>query len=205
MKSDDENKMDIREVEKRIESIEQSIKQLRVALKHFKDNQLPDKLNNEVPLLKEYAWKVITYLIVLTVLSSIGALWLLLSNAVWIPNLKAGLVSLAAGLLGSSISAMLSALQRRANGWEFSDGSTFPGDEPKERFNESMIPFFLARPFLGMAVGFLAFVGGLSAFLIDVGTPPDLYELAFIALLAGLFAKTLLDKPKEVFDNLVGK
>lgn len=197
--------MDVYQIEQQITGIEGDLRKLRTELKKLKDEHRKVQLGKEGDGLKKQARNVIVYLISLILLCSAGIVWLLLTNVGWSMNLRAALVSFAAGMLGSGVSAMLSALDRKANGWEFSDGTTYPDDDRKQRFSERMTYFFVARPYLGASVGLLVFVGGVSGFLLNVGNPPDLYKLTFLSLLAGLFAKTLLEKLKNVFDYLFGK
>lgn len=64
------------------------------------------------------------------------------------------LLTIYAGALGSSVMALRSVIERIANGWELSDGTKLPASEPEDKFVARMIPGFLARPFLGSAVGF---------------------------------------------------
>ena len=196
--------MDIYQIEQQITVIEGDLKKLQTEVKKHKDVRLKELLQDEEPGLKNQARMITLYLVALIVLCSAGIVPLLLINVGWPADLKAVLVCLFAGMLGSSVSAMLSALQRKANGWEFRDGTSYPDDASKERFNERMTYFFLARPYLGASVGLLVFVGVASGILIKVGSPSDLYKLTFLSLLAGLFAKTLLEKLKNVFDNLFG-
>lgn len=197
--------MDIYQIEQQITVIEGDLKKLQTELRKLRDVRRKELLPIEEPRLKGQARKVTIYLVALIVMCSAGIVWLLVTNIGWPSDLKAALVCLTAAMLGSSVSAMLSALQRKANGWEFSDGTPYPDDARAERFSERMTYFFLGRPYLGASVGLLVFVGAVSGFLINVGSPPDLYKLTFLSLLAGLFAKTLLEKLKNVFDNLFGK
>lgn len=205
MKATSEDGTTLDQLSKRTLEIEQSAKELQTDLKRMKDLRRERLKEEEEPNLKRSAKIVILYLITLTLLSSAAAIWLLIVNTAWSINLRAALICVVSGTLGSSISAMLSALQRRADGWEFSDGTTYPDDQRKQRFNERMIPFFFARPCLGAAVGLLVFAGSLSNYLAKFENPPDLFKLTFLAILGGLFAKTLLEKLKDIFDHLFGK
>jgi len=72
-----------------------------------------------------------------------------------------------------------------------------------------MAPFFIIRPFLGSAVGVLAYVGIVGGFLIaveDAGAAQFSDEgLLFMTILTGLFAKTFLEKMRAAFETLFGK
>lgn len=58
-----------------------------------------------------------------------------------------------------------------------------------------MIPLFISRPFLGSAVGVL-FYSGLAV---------RCEGLTFLAFLGGLFAMTLIEKLRAMFDTLLDK
>jgi hypothetical protein len=115
------------------------------------------------------------------------------------------------GLLGSCVSAGISAAQRYSDGVETRDGRQYPGTERKPRFNDAMIPFFYLRPFLGAAMGVLAYAGLVAGLLFATGSTgsagfavrPE--SVLFAAGVAGLFAKTLIEKLKNSFDQIVGK
>ena len=117
-----------------------------------------------------------------------------------------------AGLIGSATAALLSALQRRASGWELEDGSKVPvvkekdSEASKERFNLRMAPYFLFRPFLGIIAGLIVYYG--SDFLFTPAKPNDGFDLEtwiFFSLLAGLFAKTLIEILKGMFKAVFGR
>lgn len=96
-----------------------------------------------------------------------------------------------------------------SHGWEYSRGGTYPAKEPTGKFVARMVPFFIIRPLLGAAVGFLAYVGIVGGFLIVLQNPEDATfsdeGLLFITILTGLFAKTFLEKMRDAFDTLFGK
>ena len=115
-----------------------------------------------------------------------------------------------AGILGSTSSALISALQRKANGWETEDGEKYPTDNKKEttdnkkeRFSQRMATFFLYRPILGIIGGLLIYFGMQAKIFGDKGVENQ-PEVIFWALLAGLFVKSLLERLKNLFDNLIG-
>lgn len=109
-----------------------------------------------------------------------------------------------AGILGSTSSALISALQRKANGWETEDGKKHPGDGKKEMFSQRMATFFLYRPTFGIIGGLLIYFGMQSKYFGDTGVE-DQSKVIFWSLLSGLFVKSLIEKLKDLFDSLVGK
>jgi hypothetical protein len=109
-----------------------------------------------------------------------------------------------AGVLGSTSSALISALQRKANGWETEDGKKHPIDGKKEMFSQRMATFFLLRPTFGIIGGLLIYFGMQSKYFGDTGIE-DPSKVIFWSLLSGLFVKSLLEKLKDLFDSLVGK
>jgi hypothetical protein len=105
------------------------------------------------------------------------------------------------GTLGSAVAALLSVLDRRAHGWELSNGWKYPQAEPKDKFQLSMVPLFWARPLLGAVMGVLLYVypwpdkvAGLS----DV-------SIGFWGFVLGYLAKSFLDVLKGLFKNVFGK
>jgi hypothetical protein len=111
------------------------------------------------------------------------------------------LIGLSAGIAGSSTAALISALNRQAAGYEDSKGRAHPDPKTKkERFSRGMYHWFLSRPALGGVTGCMAFWGMTAGFF---GTPaPTAARTAFIGVLAGLFAKTLLDVLLNIFKNV---
>lgn len=135
---------------------------------------------------------------------------LLLGGLVCIDDKVGGAVlGVLGGTLGSSISALVSCAERVSHGWEFSRGGTYPAKEPAGKFVARMVPFFIIRPLLGAAVGFLTYVGIVGGFLIVLQNAEDVTfsdeGLLFITILTGLFAKTFLEKMRDAFDTLFGK
>lgn len=57
--------------------------------------------------------------------------------------------SILAGIAGSTCSALLSALERKANGWEDKYANKYPSDEPKNKFSKRMATFFYSDLCLG--------------------------------------------------------
>ena len=165
----------------------------------------------ELVTLRRSARLVVSWL----VLSTLGSLGLVI--AFLGKGTVAGITDLATqrillcvmgGTLGSSVAALLSAAERISHGWEFSGGDKYPAPEPKDKFVARMVPFFIVRPFLGSAMGLLVYVGLTGGYLIAVENAGDAtfsrQGLLFFSFLAGLFAKTFIEKLRAMFDTLFG-
>ena len=74
-----------------------------------------------------------------------------------------------AGILGSASSALISALQRKANGWETEDPENYLPSGGKEMFSQRMASFFLFRPALGIIAGLLIYFGMEAKYFGDTG------------------------------------
>ncbi len=111
-------------------------------------------------------------------------------------------VCIIAGILGSTSAALLSALERKANGWENKNGNKYPKDEPKYKFSERIATFFLFRPVFGILAGLLVYFGMQSKAIgkLQNDTNPD---IIFFSLVAGLFIKLLIEKLKDIIDGLL--
>ena len=116
------------------------------------------------------------------------------------PHLRAFL-ALATGLLGSAIAALISCVQRHADGFEDSCGAQIPPREKTtDRFNRGMYYWFLVRPWLGAVIGTVAYWGLIGKVFGDKGDlDADLPRLAFYSFVAGFLAKSLL----EIFSGLL--
>lgn len=111
-------------------------------------------------------------------------------------------LSISAGVLGSAVAALQSAQERRANGWQFSNGDKYPKDEPSEKFNEGMVPRFYARPFLGAVTGAVFYFGAPTVFGLGADVQADPGRLAFWSFVVGILAKTFLETLKDLFKKL---
>jgi hypothetical protein len=125
------------------------------------------------------------------------------------PDLRLLLLGLFGGTLGSCVAASISAAQRYADGVETRFGVKIPEEGPAARFNRAMVPFFYLRPFLGASMGVVAYAGVVGGLLFTTGSP-DIQQVhpeavLFFGTLAGLFAKTLIERLKDAFDRLLGK
>jgi hypothetical protein len=172
-----------------------------------------DKIQTELLRLRRLAALVFVVLVIWIVAMLALAVGLLDREIAGEPGFA--ILALAGGALGSAVSAVVSAAGRVANGWELSDGKKLPPDDPerppKDMFVAKMAPFFLLRPFLGAATGFLVYVGIVGGVLIAATEPPrpgenlDPYGVLFLSTLGGIFAKTFLEHLRAAFDALFGK
>lgn len=141
-------------------------------------------------------------------------------------------VSVSAGVFGSAIAAMQSMLDRHAHGFELESGDLVPrNDKATDRFSRRMAPWFTSRPLLGGFAGLVVFAGR-SLFTDVVPDAPvvaqdaaavtlddalamaehaplafavdEMLFATFLALLAGLFAKTLIERLKSIFEAIIG-
>lgn len=155
---------------------------------------------NQRPKLICWSWIVIGVLSFIIIATT---LFLILSDNICISTCIGTLLdSIAAGILGSTSAALLSALDRIAHGWEDSYGNKYPQDEPKDKFNIGMVTFFLFRPVFGILAGLLVYFGLQTKYVGD-GTLA-IPNVIFWSLLCGLFVKSLIEKLKNLFDNFVG-
>jgi small-conductance mechanosensitive channel len=164
------------------------------------DEQKTDFKDNQLPKLICWSWIVLgilSFIIIVVTLFLIFSKNLCLSTCISILW-----DSIAAGILGSTCAALLSALDRIAHGWEDKDGNKYPKDEPKDKFNMGMVTFFLFRPVFGILAGLLVYFGLQTKYIGD-GTL-TIPNVIFWSLLCGLFVKTLIDKLKSLFESFVG-
>jgi hypothetical protein len=148
----------------------------------------------------------------LGVVSSAAIAWVLQWDTMQ-PDLRLLLLGMFGGLLGSCVAASISAAQRYADGVETRFGVKIPEAGPAERFNRAMVPFFYLRPFLGAGMGVVAYAGVVAGRLFTTGSSgthdgvPQVHPEAvlFFGTLAGLFAKTLIERLKDAFDVFLGK
>jgi hypothetical protein len=167
-----------------------------------KETIVADGFNSsELPSLKRLFWVAIGYLVVVVGSSLAVAICLATRQTADLV-----LLAVAAGIAGSGTAALVSCLDRRAHGFEDSEGHQVPVSSDRvERFNEGMFPWFLIRPWLGAVVAAVVYWG----FVAGTGSPgtsttdPAPARVAFLGLLSGLFAKIVLDLlrniPKNVF------
>jgi hypothetical protein len=148
----------------------------------------------------------------LGVISTAAIAWVLQWDTLQ-SDLRLLLLGMFGGTLGSCVAASISAAQRYADGVETRFGVKIPEDGPAERFNRAMVPFFYLRPFLGAGMGVVAYAGVVAGLLFTSGSPDTRHEIQqvhpeavlFFGALAGLFAKTLIERLKDAFDGFLGK
>ena len=151
--------------------------------------------------LESWSWRLWLYLLGWVLLSG-AAVAIVVANWCRVPLANYWL-AVSSGVLGASLSGLLSLDDRVANGWEFEDGTREPDPETKkERFNLRLSRGFLARPFLGVVTGPLVLAGGQVGQFAQTGARSHVF---FFCLLGGLFSKTLLDWLKEGFKKILGK
>ena len=114
------------------------------------------------------------------------------------------LLCVAAGVAGSATAALVSTLERHAQGLEDNKrGATPDPTTRKERFSERMFYWFIMRPWLGGAVAAAVFWGFVARDSSPGAQGLPTTRVAFYGMLAGLFAKSVLDilraLPKNVF------
>jgi hypothetical protein len=193
----------IASLRQRIRDGEREVKRLQAEASSSAEIQYKEEIDE----LRASAQKVIVWLVVAVGVTAAVSVCLLVSDRWGSGEWRNCLACLAASVLGSSTSALISALGRRAGGWETHGIKIPPGEG--ERFNEKMAPFLATRPVLGCLTGLLVFSACRAHFLIkgdssNSANPTSLSELVFYSLLAGLFAKTLIEKLKALFDKLFG-
>jgi hypothetical protein len=163
----------------------------------------------EIATLRKLAGAVVSWLVVITLISLGVGVFLLSQSQAANPTAHSIWLCVVGGTLGSSLSALLSAADRISHGWEFSGGDKYPAAEPRDKFVARMVPFFIVRPFFGSAMGLLVYVGLTGGYLIVVqnaqGATFSREGLLFLAFLGGLFAKTFIEKLRAMFDTLFGK
>lgn len=188
-----------------------SLRQL--TLTHVSNNEPAEVINSasesektEINRLQRSAWLLIVWLILLLICSLAFLVWALAA----VPSTTLLLIGMctAAGLSGSIVSVLFSMADRLSNGWELESGKKLPENAEKpDMFGRRMIPWFVIRPFLGAVMGLIVYVGlsgGLLMVHVETGSDLAALRLTFLALLAGLFAKSFLESLKRAFAAFVG-
>jgi len=163
--------------------------------------ELENRYNSERTELKRSANNLIGFLVVLVLVllavSSGLALWTkpLQSNSAKLA------LAVATGTLGSAVAALLSSLDRRAHGWELSDGSKYPKQEPADKFQVLMLPMFWVRPLLGSVMGLVLYLYPWP----DKLPGASGISIGFWGFVLGYLAKSFLDVIKGIFKNVFGK
>lgn len=161
------------------------------------------KYKDQIKALEEKSNKVFLQLtgIILFALIILTTLMITKSGNESIMILRSILIVISCGAMGSSISALTSSLDRRAKGWELETGKKLPREIPIDKFSMRMSPFFLYRPILGIVAAILVWAM-IKSDMINPGEKSD-YYLIFWTTLAGLFAKTLFEKLKDLFKSII--
>lgn len=116
---------------------------------------------------------------------------------------------LTGGAFGASLAALLSVVTRVSRGWELGDGRRFPPHEPGLPFAGRLAPMYAVRPLFGAAVGILVYVLLLGLLLIVLSGEAELsFEpigLLSVALVAGFFAPTFLERVRQTTEAFLGR
>lgn len=107
------------------------------------------------------------------------------------------------GAFGAAVAALLRAVERIAHGWGEGDAGAVHG------FSARRAPLLAVQPVLGAAVGLLLYLllSALVVVLLRVsdGTVFDPQGLLLVAGAAGLFARALLARLRDMIDALFGR
>ncbi|MDH7448333.1 hypothetical protein [Aquimarina sp. 2201CG14-23] len=194
-----ENLNEFKELQSQVLRLKKEVKNISARLKEIQTKKAQEYLVQEEPELRNRFRVVLFILIVCIILTALIIImnYKLLLEIIWICILS--------GILGSSVSALISVLQRKANGWEFKNGMKYPDEFPKDKFSVRMSTFFAIRPILGILSGFIIYYGFQIIGVFKYRTEEfDESNVIFWSLLAGLFAKSMIEKLKDVFKNLIG-
>jgi hypothetical protein len=159
--------------------------------------------------LRRRAWEVLATL-TSTSVGCLAAIVVLMPHTFSSTDSKRlAVLALLGGALGAAISGLVQTCDRYAAGFELMDGTTWPEhDKPTLRFSERCVPFLVLRPVLGAVMGLIVYAGFIGGFLISTTKAPESFSpqgMVFIAVLAGLFAKTFLARVRLVFKAMLGE
>jgi hypothetical protein len=121
------------------------------------------------------------------------------------------MVSLMAGALGSGLVALVAVADRTAgtNGVDPArPGETAYGaGAPSEGVTPALVPMYAIRPLLGAGAGLLAYTGlvGVLLFASRTASEPRTESVLFLAILAGLVAKAVVDRFKRSLDAFAAR
>lgn len=131
---------------------------------------------------------------------SLGLLLVVLVNPPWLraligpshqTDLEDLLVTMLAGAVGGCVSAMLAYLEHASE---------------KKNFDSAYLPWYIARPLLGLLLGLVGFFvakGGLLATVPETdGQDFNDYGLAGLGCMIGLFSKQAIEKLREIFQTI---
>lgn len=159
--------------------------------------------------LRRRAWEVLATL-TSTATGCLAAIVVLMPHSFSSNDSKRlAMLALLGGALGAAVSGLVQTCDRYAAGLELTDGSAWPPrDKPVARFSERCVPFLVLRPVLGAVMGLIVYAGFVGGFLISTTKAPETFSpqgMVFIAVLAGLFAKTFLARVRVVFKAMLGE
>ena len=163
----------------------------------------PSNVSQEITKLRRLSGAVIAWLGLVIVGALVEGITLLNSSDSSVGT--QAWLCVTAGILGSGVAALRSVGERVANGWQLASGHKVPAPRTEQEANREcfvgrMTFMFVTRPLLGGVVGLLAYTGLVGGYLVaavqEHGSTPrfSMHGLAFLALLAGVFAKTFLDR-----------
>ena len=160
----------------------------------------------EIERLRRLAWIVFAALAAASVAAITALIALLPKDASAGDQRRLLVVAVLAATAGSAISALHSATDRYGHGLELADGTKVPTHGRADRFGARLVPLFLMRPLMGSLMGLVVYAGLSGGYLIATSGNTKLSPagVVFFAALAGLFAKTALERLKIVFGALLG-
>ncbi|MDZ7651247.1 MAG: hypothetical protein U5L03_01095 [Burkholderiaceae bacterium] len=111
------------------------------------------------------------------------------------------------GALGASLSSsMLAASERIAHGWSFAGDALARGERG---FNARLAPLLAVQPILGAALGMLLLLllssGAVMLLRLTEGTTFDPMGLLLVAVVVGLFARSLVARLRDSAEALFGR
>jgi hypothetical protein len=171
----------------------------------------PKGLEEEFAKVRHVAIAVQAWLALMTLLSL--ALGTLVLGDFWNLHDKVRMLAVCVsfGVLGSAVSAFMSASERFSNGWETLSGDKRPREEPKDKFVARTAGQFFYRPLLGAVAAIAVLVGLVGGYMIAIQVEDLNWKsfrpegVAFLSLLAGIMAKSLIERLRDMFHALFGK
>jgi hypothetical protein len=196
---DEAEKARLAHVKRRLDDIATQLDQVERQLRDAKVGT-----SSEITELDKAAKVVLIWLVIMAVAAFVGGCYLLfVPDALGNAQLKCVSSVALIGVSGSAVAALISALERYANGYELNDGSHYPIDAKRDKgfFNARFAWSLRLRPILGFLVAPI-FVWGLSHFTKVYFDLSDPKTLGFIAFIGGFLAKSILDLVKNLFKRI---
>jgi hypothetical protein len=110
------------------------------------------------------------------------------------------------GALGASLTALLAAGERIAHGWSFASDALARGERG---FSARLAPLLAVQPILGAALGMLLLLllssGAVMLLRLTEGTTFDPMGLLLVAVVVGLFARSLVARLRDSAEALFGR